>query len=507
MQVIAMYLPQFYRVPENDEWWGEGFTDWVSTRNARPLFEGHYQPHIPKDNNYYDLMQKETMQWQADLMKQYGVDGMCIYHYWFKDGRRILEKPAENLLKWKDVDMPFCFCWANETWARTWSGVREANCWSIVDEQNSKEKKRAILLEQEYGTEQDWLEHFKYLNQFFVDKRYIKNEGKPVVVIYKTDSIPCLNEMITYWQKCAINAGWKGLYIIGGNCKGKNVECLDATLICEPGNEMIFFQEQLQTDTVGIVDYSELWKCILENGQDGIKKKYYCGVVGYDDTPRRGEKGNILINNSPKLFEENMTRLLSKSVNEGNAFVFINAWNEWGEGMHLEPDKKYGYAYLEALKKAKREYSSCHIYLEENKSIKQKTLIERADKFELYLNTLDIWLQLIEQNYHLDKYFISHGYKKIGVYGYGVLGHHLIDELEKTEVEVVFLVDKQKNKLAIKKDLQVFSPDEKLPAADAIIVASFYYFDEVKYVISQPKRLISLQMIIEDAWKEYTHSI
>ena len=118
MKVIAMYLPQFHRVKENDEWWGEGFTEWTAVRGAKQLFNGHYQPRIPQNRNYYDLLEKDTMLWQASLMKQYGIDGMCIYHYWFKDGRKILEKPAENLLQWKDVDMPFCFSWANETWAR-----------------------------------------------------------------------------------------------------------------------------------------------------------------------------------------------------------------------------------------------------------------------------------------------------------------------------------------------------------------------------------------------------
>lgn len=125
MKIFTMYLPQFHRTLENDAWWGEGFTDWVSTKNVAPLFSGHVQPRIPLNSNYYDLTEKETMKWQAELMHQYGIDGMCIYHYWFKDGRKVLEKPAENLLKWKDIDMPFCFYWANESWARSWSNVPE----------------------------------------------------------------------------------------------------------------------------------------------------------------------------------------------------------------------------------------------------------------------------------------------------------------------------------------------------------------------------------------------
>ena len=138
MKVIAMYLPQFHKVKENDEWWGDGFTDWVSARQAVPLFDDHYQPHIPQNRNYYDLTDKKTILWQAELMKKYGVDGVCMYHYWFKDGRKILEKPAENLLQWKDVNMPYCFCWANETWARSWSNIK-GNVWSNLSEPMKRE--------------------------------------------------------------------------------------------------------------------------------------------------------------------------------------------------------------------------------------------------------------------------------------------------------------------------------------------------------------------------------
>ena len=174
MKILAKYLPQFHRTRENDAWWGEGFTEWTAVKKAAPLFEGHDQPRVPKDENYYDLLQKETMLWQASLMEKYGIDGMCIYHYWFKDGRQVLEKPAENLLRWKEVPMPFCFCWANETWARSWSKIQNKNHWSDIYEQKKSNGSSGILLDQKYGREPEWKAHFEYLLPFFRDERYIK---------------------------------------------------------------------------------------------------------------------------------------------------------------------------------------------------------------------------------------------------------------------------------------------------------------------------------------------
>ena len=187
MKVIAMYLPQFHRVQENDVWWGEGFTEWTAVRSAEPLFPWHEQPHAPLDGRYYDLMDPETMRWQAELMHRYGVDGMCFYHYYFKDGRRILERPAENLLQWKDIDMPFCFSWANESWVRSWSRMSqiEGNPWSVKFDGVAQPGDDGVLLAQGYGDELAWREHYAYLSPFFHDSRYILHENMPVFLIYK----------------------------------------------------------------------------------------------------------------------------------------------------------------------------------------------------------------------------------------------------------------------------------------------------------------------------------
>ena len=196
MKVLAMYLPQFHRVDENDEWWGEGYTEWTAVKKGEKLFPGHEQPRVPMKHNYYDLLKKETMQWQTELMKKYKVYGMCFYHYYFQKGRKILEKPAENLLKWKDIDMPFCFSWANETWARTWSKLTGTNTWNSREEKAHEIGDDGILLKQEYGGEEDWENHFYYLQPFFEDIRYIRVENKPVFIIYKPDEISCLLQMM-----------------------------------------------------------------------------------------------------------------------------------------------------------------------------------------------------------------------------------------------------------------------------------------------------------------------
>ena len=494
-----MYLPQFHAVKENNEWWGEGFTDWVSTRNAIKLFENHYQPHVPLNEYYYDLLQKETMIWQANLMKQYGIDGACMYHYWFKDGRQILEKPAENLLRWQDVDMPYCFCWANETWARSWSKMENVNVWTDLCEGKKDEQEKAILLEQKYGEEKEWKSHFDYLNQFFLDDRYIKLEGKPVFIIYKASMISCLNDMILYWQDCAKKAGWPGIYIIGGDCKG---ECkVDAEFIREPGSELGVFEKEMQTNGVTQIDYAKLWKCILDNQQSGKRKTYYSGIVGYDDTPRRGKRGLVLTNNSPELFKKYLIQLLAKSERERNEMVFINAWNEWGEGMHLEPDQKYKYEYLIALKEAKSTYLN-YVGIEEKPSVSKKNMIikQRADKYELYMNTLDEWLRLEENDICIGNYFINRNIKKIGIYGYSMFAKHLIVQMKDTDVEISFLVDKQKDKLNI--DIPVFLPEEALPKHDILVVTSFFYYDEIKKELGDKYKMISLQEVIFDCPKE-----
>ena len=277
MKTIAFYLPQFHAIPENDEWWGLGYTEWTAVKRARALYDGHNQPRVPYENRYYNLLDKNTMQWQASLMEKYGVDGVCFYHYYFENGRKILEKPAENLLKWKDINMPFCFSWANETWARTWSALATKNVWNSIEEKKKQDddKNDGILLKQEYGNDEDWRIHFEYLLPFFKDDRYIKYINKPIFVIHRADLIPCLPQMIELWNNLARENGFDGIYFIGSN---SFVAGMDAYVR----------QEANYSDSYNDlkISYDDMSDLVIKNALAADSKTYLCGFPGYDDTAK-----------------------------------------------------------------------------------------------------------------------------------------------------------------------------------------------------------------------------
>lgn len=364
-KAIAMYLPQFHRTPENDKWWGEGFTEWTAVRKGKPLFEGHNQPREPLNDNYYDLLDKSTMEWQARTAKEYKVYGFCFYHYWFKDGRRTLDKPAENLLRWKDIDMPFCFAWANEAWVRTWSNIKTANDWMECTEEDRREDEdgRGILLEQKYGREQQWKEHFEYLLPFFEDERYITVEGKPLFIIYKPKLIPCLNQMLRYWKKLAAEYGLPGLYIIVVNCESvEQWSMVDARLIHE-----ISYTTDIEREATGKyrvnmgnttgIPYDYVWQRCLGRRYPTEEKVFLGCCVDFDTTPRRKTTGITLLDGGVEKFSNYFKQFVKKNIEMGNEYLFINAWNEWGEGMYLEPDKRNGYGYLKGIHDAITELS------------------------------------------------------------------------------------------------------------------------------------------------------
>lgn len=359
MKLIAYYLPQFHEIPENNQFWGDHFTEWVNVKAAKPLFSGHYQPRIPYKNNYYDLSNPDVMVDQMAIAKQYGLYGFCFYHYWF-NGRKLLEKPIENVLKTPEADLPFCIAWANEPWAATWHVGGE---------------KYKVLIEQKYGNEKEWKEHFEYLLQFFRDGRYIKIDNKPVLLIYNLDEIECRKEMLAYWHNSAKRLGFQGLYIISmRNTKERNAKSafVSATVDFQP--KMMFLDSQkykpgirkkiwdwkvrsgYKLSKIPVIknylhtklDYDEMNRNYL-NINNGYK--HYRGVfLGFDDTPRRREWATVVDNFTPQKFEYYLKENIKKSIEEGNDILFINAWNEWGEGAYLEPDEKYGYSCLEAVK-------------------------------------------------------------------------------------------------------------------------------------------------------------
>ncbi len=505
MKIISMYLPQFHRVKENDEWWGEGYTDWVSAKNATPLFEGHYQPHIPLNQNYYDLMEKSTFEWQASLMKKYGIDGQCIYHYWFKDGRQILEKPLERLLDWREIELRFCICWANQSWANSWSAVKGANIW--CDARESKERTGdGLLLEQQYGDEKEWKHHFEYLLPFFQDERYIKKHNKPVFVLYQTEQITVLEEMSDCWNTWAKEAGFDGIYFIGANCGEQKLT--DVILCPGPQTAMREMLRGVSTAEIRILDYSDVWKNTIQCAY--LSSGCLAGAfTGYDDVPRRGKKGCVIDHASPEVFGENLKKLLAINEIHGHSFTFINAWNEWGEGMHLEPDEKDGFAYLEAVLDAKDHYKE---FLEEARYIAE-TFYKRPEneirqykdiikKYESFWRIMDRLLALKEDNLSLSDLLKEKNIFSVAVYGVGMVGRHIIRELSDGGIDIVCAIDRKNVSDEFK--FPVVKPDERIPKVDAVIVTPSYDFQNIKRQLRQKgvHKIISIETLLMETMQE-----
>ena len=355
-RVIAIHLPQFYPFPENDEWWGKGFTEWRNVTKAKPRFRGHYQPHLPADLGFYDLRLKECRMEQEKLAKEYGIDGFCYYHYWF-NGHLIMEKPVEAKLANKEEDLPFMFCWANDNWHRNWAG-------------NYNE----TLIEQHYS-KQDDIDHFNYLLPFFKDSRYIKIDGKPVFAIYRIDIIPNVTEMCETFQECARKAGIE-LYI----CKVQHLnKCglpkgLSASIDFPPFNmskkmnswrthPLESFSRRILHKTIGnsIYSYKDYIEDKISTGLFSEYKQYPTLMPSWDNACRRiNQPFTVFRDSTPDLFKKWTEYVLStfKPFSKDENLVFINAWNEWAEGNHLEPDLKWGRGYLEALKSAILKYNS-----------------------------------------------------------------------------------------------------------------------------------------------------
>lgn len=352
MKMIAFYLPQFHQIKENDKWWGEGFTEWANVKKSKALFDKHNQPRIPINENYYNLLDIKTQEWQSNLMKQYNIYGLCYYHYWF-NGKKLLEKPLENLIKNKHIDTKFCISWANEPWTRSWDG-----------------KNKDILINQEYGNENEWKNHFDYLLQFFLDDRYIKIDNKPLFVIYRTNNIPNCEKMINYWQELAKKNGLNGLYLVETLNSFQRKPCInssEAVIEFEPMYTLKYDMPIIKqikrlynkkTNSLDTFEYEVIYNRILNRKTKYLgKEKFSSAFVDWDNTPRKGTKGTVCLGASPDIFEKKMDRLMNKCKQEKNdRFIFINAWNEWAEGTYLEPDSKHEYRYLEVIKKLNQKY-------------------------------------------------------------------------------------------------------------------------------------------------------
>ena len=378
IKYIAFYLPQYHCFPENDEWWGKGFTEWTNVKKAKQYFKWQDQPRRPLNNNYYDLDKDfdQTIHWQISLAKEYGIYGFCFYHYWFKGGKVLMQKPVERYLSDNTCELPFCVSWANEPWTRAWDG-----------------KNKQVIMPQEYGGPKEWEEHFYYLLPYFRDTRYICKDGQPVIVIYRPEIIDELDNMLSLWKELAVKEGLGGLCVMSqssiyATTTGyRKSNFIDYRILYEPGvtqaqfsvlrgnvfqkfihNPVIFttFQMQKAKRVLGklipfsksyfnttIWDYDLFWKVILNRKYE--KDDWIPGAfIDWDNTPRRGAKnGRLFKGATPEKFAKYMTQLVKKVRTETqHGFIFIDAWNEWCEGTYLEPDEKNGYGCLEGIRQS-----------------------------------------------------------------------------------------------------------------------------------------------------------
>ena len=363
-KIIAMYLPQYHRIPENDEFWGEGFTDWVTVRNAKPLFKNHEQPKVPLNENYYDLSEEDNIIWQSELASQYGIDGFGVYHYWFNNEKNLLTKPAEIIRDSKKVNISYFLAWDNANWVRSWSNV-SGNVWTpLVDSKLVKDSTPQILIPYIIGDKSDWKNHYENLRSHFLNERYIKINNKPVFVVLNYSNT--IGMMCDFWNELAINDGFNGMHFIMKIKEGIDIPNCYHRFKYEPvysGWTKIGYCERIsdkvrklfhRSSRVKISNYDIIWETILENAQKDDNKMIYHGAfVAYDDTPRRGNRGRAVIGNNAEKFYNYLKQLEEISLSQKKDFILLTAWNEWGEGAYLEPDTKEFFNYLESIHKLK----------------------------------------------------------------------------------------------------------------------------------------------------------
>ncbi len=361
VKIIALYLPQFHEIPENNEWWGNGFTEWTNVKKAKPLFKGHYQPHLPGELGYYNLLDGKIMKRQVELAQLYGITGFCFYFYWF-NGKTLLETPILNYQSDPSLDLPFCLCWANENWTRRWDGYDSE-----------------ILISQQYSPDDD-ISFIKYVSKYFKDKRYIRIDGKPLLLVYRPAKFPDPVQTTNSWREWLHNNNQEEIYLA-------YVQSFEKVFPISYGfDAAIEFPPEKSDDTRlfngikprGRKKFLHIfnWLANLEKTQS-IKTsdyKLFRGVCpSWDNVPRRKSMGSIVVNNTPELFENWLADAIADTIKRfklslDERLIFVNAWNEWGEGAHLEPDKKYGYAWLQAIRNALTLFSQIKpLKIEENK--------------------------------------------------------------------------------------------------------------------------------------------
>jgi len=357
-RLIAFYLPQFHPIPENDAWWGRGFTEWTNVCQAKPLFLKHRQPRLPADMGFYDLRVPETRAAQAGLAHKYGIEGFCYWHYWFQ-GRRLLWRPFNDVLQSGEPNFPFCLAWANESWSRRWLGEEED-----------------VLAAQTYSEDDD-IHHIQWLLQAFADRRYITVNAHPLFLIYRPRHLPNPQRTTDVFRTECVKAGLPEPFLVGIDAHCQNFDCrsigFDGTLSFEPqlgllpgaqkpgsaSNDDASLSKLLRNIRLGIFsnrlkiyDDEEARRLMF---QQKPEFPYYPSIfVGWDSTPRRRENAIVVVNGTPDQFGGHLSAMIRTVANRPfeDRLVFINAWNEWAEGNYLEPDFKWGRGYLKAVRKA-----------------------------------------------------------------------------------------------------------------------------------------------------------
>lgn len=364
VKVIAFYLPQYHPIPENDEWWGKGFTEWTNVGKAKPLFKGHYQPKVPADLGYYDLRLPIIREQQALLAREAGIYGFCYWHYWFGNGKRLMPEVFDEVLKSGKPDFPFCLAWANHSWyAKNWNADGTTT--------------NRMLMEQTYPGIDDAKMHFEYLLNAFSDSRYIKIDDKPLLMIFDPVSIP--DEYITLFKEWTIKAGFKGLYLVG-NITNPNIK---KESLLKRGFEAVTYQRlggsaNAIINSLGrfgrgylkvwrkikgwvthtppnITDYKTFYPKLIDKEKDSAEDVIPTLIPNWDHTPRSGWNGSLFINATPENFKLHCKEMMELVNKKNNKTVFLKSWNEWGEGNYMEPDLKYGKGFINALAESIKE--------------------------------------------------------------------------------------------------------------------------------------------------------
>ncbi len=349
-RIVAFYLPQYHPIPENDEWWGPGFTEWINVAKARPMFRDHYQPRLPANLGFYDLRLPETRLAQAELARAHGVEAFCYWHYWFA-GRRLLERPFAEVLSSKEPNFPFCLGWANQTWTGIWHGLKDK-----------------VLIAQTYPGRADYERHFAAVLPAFRDPRYLTVEGKPLFYVYCPLDLPNPHEFTDIWRELALKAGLKGLYLVGRRQSNWDPKTSGFDSVVDPRlppltkkPSWIHPRGRLRWEWMRlrglptIHQYADVFaNLITDRGSpDSVAIRHPCLVPNWDNTPRNGVNGVVLHESTPALFQAQVRLALDLVTPKPfeHRLVFLKSWNEWAEGNYMEPDRRFGLGYLEALRR------------------------------------------------------------------------------------------------------------------------------------------------------------